>query len=65
MPVGISWSQLRRRSADRAGNLAAARSRLPRTSPSDEGSTFENGVLTTPDLKIEITRSKVIKPGAR
>jgi hypothetical protein len=32
---------------------------------SDEGSPFENGVLTTPDLKIEITRSKVIKPGAR
>jgi hypothetical protein len=29
----------------------------------EEGPTFENGVLTTPDLKIQITRSKVINAG--
>lgn len=34
-------------------------------SPSEDGSTFENGVLTTPDLKIQITRYKVIKAGQK
>jgi hypothetical protein len=32
---------------------------------SEEGPTFENGVLTTPDLKIQITRYKVIKAGQK
>lgn len=32
-------------------------------SPSEDAPTFENGVLTTPDLKIQITRYKVIKAG--
>jgi hypothetical protein len=31
----------------------------------EEGPTFENGVLTTPDLKIKITRYKVIKVGQK
>jgi hypothetical protein len=31
----------------------------------EEGPTFENGVLTTPDLKIQITRHKVIKAGQK
>ena len=31
----------------------------------EKGPTFENGVLTTPDLKIQITRSKVIKAGQK
>ena len=34
-------------------------------SPSEDGPTFQNGVLTTPDLKIEITRYKVIKAGQK
>src|SRR5688500_1867211 len=34
-------------------------------SPSEDGPTFENGVLTTPDAKIEITRYKVIKVGQK
>jgi len=34
-------------------------------SPSEDGPTFENGVLTTPDLKIQITRYKVIKAGQK
>lgn len=34
-------------------------------SPSEDSPTFENGVLTTPDLKIRITRYKVIKPGKK
>ena len=34
-------------------------------SPSEASSTFENGVLTTPDVKIEITRYKVIKVGQK
>lgn len=32
-------------------------------SPDEGAPTFENGVLTTPELKIEITRYKVIKAG--
>jgi hypothetical protein len=32
---------------------------------SEEGPTFENGVLTTPDLKIQITRYKVIRAGQK
>ena len=32
-------------------------------SPEKGSPTFENGVLTTPDLKIEITRYKIIKAG--
>jgi len=32
---------------------------------SEEGPTFENGVLTTPDLTIQITRYKVIKAGQK
>jgi hypothetical protein len=31
----------------------------------EEGPTFENGVLTTPDLKIQITRYKVIEAGQK
>jgi hypothetical protein len=31
----------------------------------EKGPTFENGVLTTPELKIEITRHKVIKVGQK
>ena len=27
--------------------------------------TFQDGVLTTPDLKVQITRYKVIKPGQK
>ena len=34
-------------------------------SPSEDGPTFQNGVLTTPDEKIEITRYKVIKAGQK
>ena len=34
-------------------------------SPSEASSTFENGVLTTPDVKIEITRYKVIGVGKK
>ena len=34
-------------------------------SPDEVGSTFENGVFTTPELKIEVTRHKVIKPGQK
>lgn len=34
-------------------------------SPSEDGPTFENRVLTTPDLKIQITRYKVIKAGQK
>lgn len=34
-------------------------------SPSEDGPTFKNGVLTTPDLKIRITRYKVIKVGQK
>ncbi len=34
-------------------------------SPSEDGPTFQNGVLTTEDLKIEITRYKVIKAGQK
>jgi hypothetical protein len=34
-------------------------------SPSEDGPTFENGVLTTPDLKIQITRYKVINAGQK
>ena len=34
-------------------------------SPSEDGPTFQNGVLTTPDMKIEITRYKVIKAGQK
>ena len=33
--------------------------------PSEDGPTFENGVLTTPELKIQITRYKVIKVGQK
>lgn len=32
---------------------------------SEDDPTFENGVLTTPDLKIQITRYKVIKTGQK
>lgn len=32
-------------------------------SPSEDGSTFENGVLTTSDVKVKITRYKVIEVG--
>jgi Domain of unknown function (DUF5067) len=34
-------------------------------SPSEDGPTFQNGVLTTPDLKIKITRHKVIAVGQK
>lgn len=34
-------------------------------SPSADDPRFENGVLTTPDLKIQITRYKVIKAGQK
>lgn len=34
-------------------------------SPSADRSTFQNGVLTTPDVKIQITRYKVIKAGQK
>jgi hypothetical protein len=34
-------------------------------SPSKNGPTFENGVLTTPDVKIQITRYKIIAPGQK
>jgi hypothetical protein len=34
-------------------------------SPSEDAPTFENGVLTTPELKIQITRHKVIKAGQK
>ena len=34
-------------------------------SPSQDGPTFENGVLTTPDVKIQITHYKVIKVGQK
>ena len=34
-------------------------------SPSEDSPTFENGVLTTRDLKIRITRYKVIKAGKK
>lgn len=34
-------------------------------SPDEAGPTFENGILTTPELKIEITRYKVIKAGQK
>ena len=37
----------------------------PQNSPSANGPTFENGVLTTPDLKIQITRYKIIKAGQK
>ena len=45
----------------------AARSEEPAaaTPAAEEGPTFENGVLTTPDLKIQITRSKVIEAGQK
>jgi Domain of unknown function (DUF5067) len=45
----------------------AAQSEDPATAnpAAEEGPTFENGVLTTPDLKFEITRSKVIKAGQK
>ena len=33
--------------------------------PSETKATFKNGVLTTPDLKIQITRYKVIKAGQK
>jgi hypothetical protein len=34
-------------------------------SPTKDGPTFQDGVLTTPDLKVQITRYKVIKPGQK
>lgn len=34
-------------------------------SPSEDSPTFENGVLTTPDVKIRITRHKVIGKGQK
>lgn len=34
-------------------------------SASEDGPTFEDGVLTTPDLKVQITRFKVIKTGQK
>lgn len=34
-------------------------------SPDEDAPTFEDGVLTTPELKIEITRYKVIKAGQK
>ncbi len=34
-------------------------------SPSEDGPTFQNGVLTTPDVKIKITRHKVIEAGQK
>ena len=46
------------------GEQATAASN-PQNSPSADGPTFENGVLTTPDLKIQITRSQVIKVGQK
>jgi len=32
---------------------------------SSDAPTFENGVLTTPDVKVQITRYKIIKPGQK
>jgi hypothetical protein len=45
----------------------AARSEDPAAvrSAAAQGPTFKNGVLTTPDLKIQITRVKVIKAGQK
>lgn len=54
-----------------AGGGSAPQTTSPSTdegalgSSSEASSTFENGVLTTPDMKIEITRHKVIKVGQK
>jgi hypothetical protein len=34
-------------------------------SPGTDEAAFKNGVLTTPDMKVQITRYKIIKPGQK